>query len=143
MTQASSAMAQATFTPAPIEGLMESIPVTGIVIDYDYARKVGTAMEKTSVRPFPEIFCLDIDFFFYFRVPCLSCRFPLWTKKIVANISTLRLMTLSRFSTRLLASSPSPQDLVAKSVRGPIMFLLQDGTMRLIVSSYARIKPSI
>jgi hypothetical protein len=51
MTQASSAMAQAAFTPALIEGLMESIPVTGIVIDYDYARKVGTIMQKTSVCP--------------------------------------------------------------------------------------------
>jgi hypothetical protein len=49
ITRASSAMAQAAFTPAPKEGLAESIPVTGIVIDYDYARKVGTAMEKTSV----------------------------------------------------------------------------------------------
>jgi hypothetical protein len=44
------ALAQAAVTPAPTEGLMESIPVTGIVIDYDYARKVGTTMEKTSVR---------------------------------------------------------------------------------------------
>jgi len=49
-TRASSAMAQAAFIPAPKEGLAESIPVTGVVIDYDYARKVGTAMEKTSVR---------------------------------------------------------------------------------------------
>ena len=51
ITRASSAMAQAAFTPAPTEGLIESIPVTGIVIDYDYARKLGTAMEKTSVHP--------------------------------------------------------------------------------------------
>ena len=51
MTQASLAMAQAAFTPAPTEGLTESIPVTGIVIDYDYARKVGTAMEGTLVCP--------------------------------------------------------------------------------------------
>ena len=50
MTRASLAMARAEFTPAPTEGLTESIPVTGVVIDYDYARKVGTAMEKTSVR---------------------------------------------------------------------------------------------
>lgn len=50
VTRASLAMAQAAITPAPTEGLMESIPVTGIVIDYDYSRKVGTAMEKTSVH---------------------------------------------------------------------------------------------
>jgi hypothetical protein len=37
-------------------------------------------------------------------------------KKIVANISTVRLMTLSRFSRRPLELSPSLQDLVAKSV---------------------------
>jgi hypothetical protein len=50
MTQASSVMAQAAFLAAPKAGLAESIPVTGIIIDYDYACKIGTAMEKTLVR---------------------------------------------------------------------------------------------
>jgi hypothetical protein len=34
---------------APPSGLDESIPVVGIVIDYDYARPTDTLMEKTSV----------------------------------------------------------------------------------------------
>lgn len=36
--------------PAPLTGLDESIPVIGTVIDYDYARSIGTLMERTSVR---------------------------------------------------------------------------------------------
>lgn len=52
--------AQAAFTPAPVEGLAESISVTGIVIDYDYARLVGTTMEKTSgTLPFMSLASLD------------------------------------------------------------------------------------
>ena len=62
MTRASLAMAQAAFTPAPAEGLMEDIPVTGIVIDYDYAREVGTAMEKTSVRSHHSLDCSALLF---------------------------------------------------------------------------------
>ena len=61
-TRASLAMAQAEFTLAPAEGLKESIPVTGIVIDYDYARKVGTAMEKTSVRSHHSLDCSALLF---------------------------------------------------------------------------------
>jgi hypothetical protein len=56
------AKARATFTPSPKEGLMESIPVTGIVIDYDYARKIGTSMEKTSVRPRYSLYCSVLIF---------------------------------------------------------------------------------
>ena len=48
-TRASVATAQAAFTPAPKEGVTEDLPVSGIVIDYDYARKIGTTTEKTSV----------------------------------------------------------------------------------------------
>lgn len=60
MTRAGLAKAQAAFTPAPKEGLMESIPVTGIVIDYDYSREVNTAMEKTSgTLPFMPLASLD------------------------------------------------------------------------------------
>ncbi len=62
MTRGSLAMAQAVFTPAPTKGLTESIPVTGIVIDYDYARKIGTAMEKTSVRPHHSLNCSVLIF---------------------------------------------------------------------------------
>lgn len=51
-TWTSLAMAQAAVIPAPIEGLTESILVTGIVIDYDYAHEVDTVMEKTSVHPY-------------------------------------------------------------------------------------------
>ncbi|KAF8147193.1 hypothetical protein B0H34DRAFT_666850 [Crassisporium funariophilum] len=38
------------FTLAPSEGLKEKIPVSGVVIDYDYAREIskGTGTEKTS-----------------------------------------------------------------------------------------------
>ena len=138
------AKAQATFTPAPKEGLTETIPVTGIVIDYDYARNIGTTTEKTSVRPRHFLDCSILKFMtFCFRAPCLSCRLPLWTKKIMANISTVLLMTSSHFSTWPLGLSPSLQDHVAKSVRPPTTFLLHDGTMRIISSSYTRIKPSI
>jgi hypothetical protein len=42
---------QAIVTPAPKEGVAEDLPVSGIVIDYDYARQIGTTTEKTSVRP--------------------------------------------------------------------------------------------
>ena len=48
---ASVATEQAAFTPAPPEGVTDDFPVSGIVIDYDYARKIGTTTEKTSVRP--------------------------------------------------------------------------------------------
>lgn len=44
----------------PPEGLQEGIPVTGSVIDYDYARKLGTIMAKTSVH---------YSLFFTCRVP--------------------------------------------------------------------------
>jgi hypothetical protein len=66
MTWTSKAAAQAAFIPTPKEGLTESIPVTGVVIDYDYSRKVGTVMEKTSVASplFPELFSIHILFFF-------------------------------------------------------------------------------
>lgn len=50
-TQGSLAMAQAPFIAAPMEGVTESIPVTGVIIDYDYARNLGTLLDKTSVRP--------------------------------------------------------------------------------------------
>lgn len=49
-TRASVATGQTAFTPAPKEGVTEDLPVSGIVIDYDYARKIGTTTEKTSVR---------------------------------------------------------------------------------------------
>jgi hypothetical protein len=138
------AKTQATFTSAPTEGLTETIPVTGVVIDYDYARNIGTTTEKTSVRLHHFLDCSILKFMtFCFRAPCLSCLLPLWTKKITANISTVLLMTSSHFSTQSLGLSPSLQDRVAKSVRPPTMFLLHDGTMRLILSSYTRIKLSI
>ena len=35
---------------APLTGVDDSIPVVGVVIDYDYARKLGTLMDRTSVR---------------------------------------------------------------------------------------------
>ena len=35
---------------APLTGVDDSIPVVGVVIDYDYARKIGTLMDRTSVR---------------------------------------------------------------------------------------------
>ncbi|KAF8878790.1 hypothetical protein CPB84DRAFT_1852271 [Gymnopilus junonius] len=40
----------AAFMLAPSEGLKEKIPVSGVVIDYDYAREIskGTGKEKTS-----------------------------------------------------------------------------------------------
>ncbi len=38
-------------TPAaPLTGVDDSIPVVGVVIDYDYAREIGTLMDRTSVR---------------------------------------------------------------------------------------------
>ena len=64
-TRASSAITQPACTPALREGLAESIPVTGIVIDYDYARPVGTTMEKTSVCPRHSLNC-SILIFIYF-----------------------------------------------------------------------------
>jgi hypothetical protein len=48
-TWASVATAQAAFTPAPKEEVTEDHPVSGIVIDYDYARKIGTTTERPSV----------------------------------------------------------------------------------------------
>ena len=124
------AKAQAMFTPAPTEGLTETIPVTGIVIDYDYARNIGTTTEKTLVHPRHFLDCSILKFMtFCFRAPCLSCRLPLWTKKITANLSTVLFMTSSHFFTRSLGLSPSLQDHVAKSVCPPTTFLLHDGTM--------------
>ena len=49
-TQASVVTGQTAFTLATKEGVTEDLPVSGIVIDYDYARKIGTTTEKTSVR---------------------------------------------------------------------------------------------
>jgi hypothetical protein len=40
---------QQQVTSASLEGLDESIPVAGTVIDYDYSRSLNTLMEKTSV----------------------------------------------------------------------------------------------
>ncbi|KJA18805.1 hypothetical protein HYPSUDRAFT_119793, partial [Hypholoma sublateritium FD-334 SS-4] len=49
-----------TVVPATAEGVDEHIPVTGIVIDYDYARKVGTRMDRTSgTLPFMPLMALD------------------------------------------------------------------------------------
>ena len=48
-TQASMATGQTAFTP-PKEGVTEDLPVSGIVIDYDYACKIGTTTEKTLVH---------------------------------------------------------------------------------------------
>jgi hypothetical protein len=86
MTRASLAMAQAAITPAPAEGLREDIPVTGIVIDYDYAREVGTAMEKTSVGPRHSLNCsvlILISFlltlgYLAFHAACLSGQRKSW-----------------------------------------------------------------
>ena len=57
ITWASKAAAQAAFIPAPKEGLTKSIPVTGVIIDYDYSCKVDTVMEKTSVHPHYSLNC--------------------------------------------------------------------------------------
>ena len=72
MTRASSAMAQKAFTLAPSEGLMEDIPVTGIVIDYDYARNAGTVMEKTSVCPRHSLNCSVLILIFFFTLGYLA-----------------------------------------------------------------------
>ena len=84
-TRTSSAMARAIFTPAPTEGLKESIPVTGIVIDYDYARKVGTTMDKTSVRLRHSLDCSALIFTSFFTLghlafhaACLSSQKKSW-----------------------------------------------------------------
>ncbi|KAF8814444.1 hypothetical protein BYT27DRAFT_7219833 [Phlegmacium glaucopus] len=54
-TWASVATAQAAFTPAST-----AVPVSGVVIDYDYAHKIGTITEKTSgTLPFMSLASLD------------------------------------------------------------------------------------
>ena len=79
-TQASLAAmkAPAMFTPAPKEGLTETIPATGIVIDYDYTCKIGTTAEKTSVHPCHFLACSILNFMIFalgylaFHATCLS-----------------------------------------------------------------------
>ncbi|EDR08797.1 uncharacterized protein LACBIDRAFT_296227 [Laccaria bicolor S238N-H82] len=59
-TQASVVTTHAAFMPAPTEGVMEDLPVSGIVIDYDYARKIGTTTGKiTGTLPFMSLASLD------------------------------------------------------------------------------------
>jgi hypothetical protein len=55
---------QASVVPVPLTGLDESIPVVGTVIDYDYARSIGTLMERTSVHPSLNCSVLVLNFFF-------------------------------------------------------------------------------
>ena len=43
------ATGQTGFTHAPKEGVTEDLPDSGIIIDYDYACKIGITMEKTLV----------------------------------------------------------------------------------------------
>ena len=50
VTRSSSRHGGASVVPTPATGVSEDIPVVGTIIDYDYARAVGTVMEKTSVR---------------------------------------------------------------------------------------------
>jgi hypothetical protein len=47
---ASVATEQAVFTSAPPEGVTDDFSVSGIVINYDYACKIGTTTEKTLVH---------------------------------------------------------------------------------------------
>ncbi|KAF8162354.1 hypothetical protein BJ912DRAFT_1068888 [Pholiota molesta] len=46
---------------SPLAGLEENIPVVGTIIDYDYARRTNTLLDKTSVRtlPFMPVAALD------------------------------------------------------------------------------------
>ncbi|KAF8157510.1 hypothetical protein BJ912DRAFT_859288 [Pholiota molesta] len=46
--------------PAPLAGLEENIPVVGTIIDYDYARRTNTLLDKTSgTLPFMPVAALD------------------------------------------------------------------------------------
>ncbi|KJA20813.1 hypothetical protein HYPSUDRAFT_141584 [Hypholoma sublateritium FD-334 SS-4] len=61
-TRSSTRHGGASIKPAPTSGVNDNIPAVGTIIDYDYARPVGTVLERTSgTLPFMPLDALNID----------------------------------------------------------------------------------